>query len=252
MEELLQNRYVGDVGDYAKYGLLRMLTGTTGFRWGVIWCLYDDESHNDDGRHVGYLKDPIMCGLDPDLHRHLSGIVSSGRRSVKWIARKKILPGGTTFFEWPISIPANAKASRVDRSIHRSSWLRKALSATSDCDLVFFDPDNGLETKSVPLHSQKSGKYIFWDELAPFWERGQSLLIYHHLNRTAPIDRQAEVLKQKFSTRFGNAAIIQYFLFRRGSCRHFWLVANEHHAARLAARTEALLQSPWREYFAVG
>jgi hypothetical protein len=129
--------------------------------------------------------------------------------------------------------------------------LSKALRSTSDCDLVYFDPDNGIETKSVPLHSPKSGKYIFWDELMPFWERGQSLLIYHHLNRTAPIERQAEILKEKFSLRFAATAEIRCFLFRRGSCRHFWLIANKPHASKLMLRTEALLQSPWREYFGV-
>jgi hypothetical protein len=248
----LQNRYVGDVGDYAKYGLLRMMTGDTGFRWGVVWCLFDDENHNDDGRHIGYLKDPIMRSLDTELHRRLSGIIANGRRSVKTVARSNILPKETIFFDYPISTPLSGKSTPAERVAQRDIWLSKALRSTSDCDLIFFDPDNGIETKSVPLHSPKSGKYIFWNELMPFWERGQSLLIYHHLNRTAPIERQAEVLKDNFSSRFANAAVIQYFLFRRGSCRHFWLVANKRHAAQLEARTQALLQSPWREYFGVG
>jgi hypothetical protein len=248
----LQNRYVGDVGDYAKYGLLRMMTGGTDFRLGVIWCLYNDESHNDDGRHIGYLKDPIMRSLDPELHRRLSQIIANGRRSVKAVARANILPKETIFFDHPTSTTLVGRNGRVQRLEQRDIWLNKALRSTSDCDLVFFDPDNGIETKSVPLHSPRSGKYIFWDELVPFWERGQSLLIYHHLNRTAPIERQTEVLKEKFCSRFADAAGIQYFLFRRGSCRHFWLVANKRDASQLAVRTQALLQSPWREYFGIG
>jgi hypothetical protein len=250
MEKFLQNRYIGDVGDYAKYGLLRMMARDQSLRLGVVWCLFDDESHNDDGRHIGYLKNPIMRDLDPELHDHLSRIVTSGRRSVKTIARTKILSKDTVFFNHPISTPVNVKAGRLERSVHRGIWLSKALHSTSDCDLIFFDPDNGLETKSVPPHSPKSGKYIFWNELLPFWERGQSLLIYHHLNRTAPIERQYEILKEKFSLRF-EAADIRCFLFRRGSCRHFWLIANKQHSSKLELSTQALLQSPWREYFDV-
>lgn len=245
----MQNRYVGDVGDYAKYGLLRLMSLETGFRWGVVWCLYDDENHNGDGRHVSYLEDPLMRSLDPELHGCLLRIITKGQRSVKAVARSKILPKETVFFGLPISTPSGIRGDRIR---HRSNWLNEALHCTSGCDLVFFDPDNGIETKSVPIHSPKSGKYIFWDEMMPFWKRGQSLLIYHHLNRTAPIERQTEILREKFLSKFPDAAVIQYFLFRRGSCRHFWLVAHKRHGKLLAARTKALLQSPWREYFGVG
>jgi hypothetical protein len=238
------------VGDYAKYGLLRLMTDQAYFRLGVIWCLYGDEQHNDDGRHIGYLKDPIMRSLDPELHRRLSRIIANGRRSVKAVARANILPKETIFFEHPVSI-ARASNGPAQRIAQRSTWLGKALRCTSNCNLVFFDPDNGIETKSVPFHSPKAGKYIFWDELMPFWERGQSLLIYHHLNRTAPIERQTELLKTKFRSRFADAAEIRSFLFRKGSCRHFWLVANKRDSAQLEVRTQALLQSPWREYFGV-
>jgi hypothetical protein len=51
----MQNRYVGDVGDFAKYGLLRQLTMDDQLHLGVIWYLFDDETHNSDGRHVTYL-----------------------------------------------------------------------------------------------------------------------------------------------------------------------------------------------------
>ena len=54
----MQNRYVGDIGDFGKLGLLRALS-SKGLSIGVNWYLTTDESHNGDGRHVDYLaKDP--------------------------------------------------------------------------------------------------------------------------------------------------------------------------------------------------
>jgi hypothetical protein len=50
----MQNRYVGDIGNYLKLGILRALS--PGHRLGVAWWLYPDESHNRDGRHIGYLQ----------------------------------------------------------------------------------------------------------------------------------------------------------------------------------------------------
>ena len=248
----MQNRYVGDVGDFAKYGLLRMLTNEAPLSLGVLWWLFADETHNSDGRHVSYLQDPAFGALDPPLHRILAELLSAGRRSVKAVAKSKILPDGTVFFDTPIFKSSSVAVSRQLRDRQRAAWLRKAFSATTNCDIVFFDPDNGLETASVARHSPKSGKYVFWDELLPFWNRGQSLVIYHHLNRTASVAKQTEILQQKFAVKFSDASLVRHFLFRRGSCRHFWLVAHERHALQCQSVINRIAQSEWREYLAVG
>jgi hypothetical protein len=245
----MQNRYVGDVGDFAKYGLLRHLMKDSELRLGIVWCLFDDETHNADGRHISYLKRPEYRILDATLHSKLSRIVTSGSRTVDRIAKNQILPRQTLYYDMLL---CGASLDRKTRELSRINWVSAALDKTKSCQLVFFDPDNGLETASVSRHDGKGGKYIFWDELSKFWVRGQSLLIYHHLNRTASVAKQTETVRNKFAVRFPDAAAISYFLFRRGSCRHFWLVVNKAHSGWLAERTEALCQSPWREYFEVG
>jgi hypothetical protein len=248
----MQNRYVGDVGDFAKYGLLRTLTRETARRLGVVWYLVDDEKHNADGRHVGYLRDPSFIRLDPVLHSTLERLVSTNRRSIRAVERAAILPPGTAFFRAAVSCQPAKLVPRQERARRRAAWLRRALAATANSEIVFFDPDNGLETASVQRHAPKSGKYVFWEELVPFWERGQSLVIYHHLNRTATVARQADILKERFAVRFPDAALTFFFLWRRGSCRHFWLVGQKAHAEELKRATNAVVQSDWREYFELG
>jgi hypothetical protein len=41
------------------------------------------------------------------------------------------------------------------------------------------------------------------DEIAAFWGRGDTLLIYHHLNRTASAARQVDSLKLRLGTFLG-------------------------------------------------
>ena len=48
----MQDRYVGDVGDFGKYGLLRALCGGD-LTLGVVWYLYPDEEANNDGDDIG-------------------------------------------------------------------------------------------------------------------------------------------------------------------------------------------------------
>src|SRR6202035_5563750 len=121
-----------------------------------------------------------------------------------------ILPDSTVFFDTPIFNLSSATRDRLLRDRQRTAWLRKAQTVTANCDLIFFDPDNGLETASVVRHSPKGGKYVFWDELISFWNRGQSLVIYHHLNRTASVAKQTEALQEKFASRFADAGLIQH------------------------------------------
>jgi hypothetical protein len=248
----MQDRYVGDIGDFGKYGLLRMIANETNQKIGVIWYLFGDETHNADGRHIGYLQKRNFISPDPFLHAQLSKLLATGKRSVRSIARSGILPQDTIFFDRRISGRESVSTNRQQRARFRAAWLRRALNITAGCDLVFMDPDNGIETASVHRHSPKSGKYVYWDELEPFWNRGQSLLIYHHLNRTAPVRKQSEILRDKFATRFPDAALLNYFLFRRGSCRHFWLVAQANHAEGFQRTIDAVTQSEWRAYFEVG
>ena len=52
----MQGRYAGDIGDYVKFSLLRAIADPGDL--GVIWYLYPDERHNNDGRHIEYLDQP--------------------------------------------------------------------------------------------------------------------------------------------------------------------------------------------------
>src|SRR5258708_5109533 len=103
----MQNRYVGDVGDYGKYALLRGLCGIEArsyLRLGVVWCLFPDESFNNDGKHISYLHNPQFAQLDSDLHATLAKIVLDGRRNVSAVCNYGCLPASTVFCPEPISI----------------------------------------------------------------------------------------------------------------------------------------------------
>lgn len=91
----MQNRYAGDIGDFGKLGLLRRLR-QTGLSIGVNWYLTPDETHNGDGRHVGYLKNDMFRACDEQLWSALGQIVKSGNRQVCELESAGILQG--TFY----------------------------------------------------------------------------------------------------------------------------------------------------------
>jgi hypothetical protein len=246
----MQNRYVGDVGDFGKYALLRRLSGLVGERrvhLGIVWCLFPNEDHNGDGRHIAYIDAADFQDLDQSLISRLRVIIQGGRRDVLSVISGDILAPGTVSCHELIT--PQKPCSAVDRLSWRSAWIERCFELTANCELVFFDPDNGLEVNSVPKTHAKAGKYIYWDELSRFWKRGNTLFIYHHLNRTLPTVQQIQILKLRFTAEFHLAHIVP-LVFRRGSSRVFWLVhRGDADGRELERRAASLLSSGWSRHF---
>jgi hypothetical protein len=165
------------------------------------------------------------------------------------VSSSGILPAATVFCAAAATAPVALRLSQRDRLQHRADWMDYCFAATKTCDLVFFDPDNGVEVASVPKHHPNAGKYIYWDELMRFWPRGHALLVYHHLNRTMPAARQVNDLQRRFHETL-DGAIALPFVFRRGSCRIFWLVyRNSVLGTDLTRRAQDFLNAGWSRHF---
>ena len=177
----MQDRYVGDIGDYVKLALLRALSGFVDgcvdpqTRLGVAWWLTPDERHNRDGRHITYLKDSKKWRrYDPAVFDHLGKIVDQGIRNIEQLQTPKLLPGAAFFSE---EIPHSPTIRR--RAEERDGWVRRALTVLEQCDLVFLDPDNGLAPEKYSVTRKESRKSVSWEELK-FLGTGRSLVVYHH------------------------------------------------------------------------
>jgi hypothetical protein len=48
-------------------------------------------------------------------------------------------------------------------------------------ELIFLDPDNGIEIDANKKHRAKAPKHTFADEMAPFIREGKTVIFYQHL-----------------------------------------------------------------------
>lgn len=163
----MKDQYFGDVNDYRKYGLLRAIVDATGARICVAWMLTPDDGRTD-GLFTSYLRDRDRARHDPDLHRWLSAHFENNRpRKVAAIEGTGLIPRSKYFSR---TVPDAAQVRR--------EWFAELRQAASDSDLVFLDPDNGLQTKSLSPGRKNSSKYLLWDEVRDLWQAGKSLIIY--------------------------------------------------------------------------
>ena len=254
----MQNRYVGDIGDFGKFGLLRSLSGCRDahpiecpLRLGIVWYLYPDETHNSDGKYTGYLtaesaKSTALRSCDPELYDCLRRLVIGNDRHVIGIRCSGIFPEDTAYYEKTLFYPRGS----VPTSKHatRSTWFGGAREATAEADMVFVDPDNGISETVHPL--QKNGpKFVILNELRQFTERKQSLVIYHHLGRRGTASRQIKSVAQTLRLNLNLPRSPWSLWYHRGTARAYFVIPQERHEAILGDRLTNFLNGPWSAHF---
>ncbi len=258
----MQDRYTGDLGDFGKYGLLRALCEPTAgemggeLSLGVVWYLVPDEQGTDDGKHTRYLcrspsHDAHFRSCDAALYDRLAAIVRSGSRRVAQIRKRKILPKRTVFYEALLTLeglPTIGPAAREARLARRDAWVRSAHYAVRKCDVVFADPDNGLEVRAKRYH-KRGPKFAYFDELRPYVDKGQSLIIYQHTGHSHSAEQQVEARLLQISEQLQGSPKPFALLYHRGTSRSFLVVPAKRHKNLLTTRAERLLKGPWARHF---
>lgn len=234
----MQNRYTGDIGDFGKLGLLRVLQAA-GFSIGVNWYLTPDENHNQDGKHINY-DDLRPC--DESLWSELKQIVDSGNRSVAALQTDRILKA--TFFAEPLVFKGKKKAER--RKI-RENWHQDALKKLYGMDLVFVDPDNGLIVPSAK-DRPKENKYVLPEEMANYYEQGSSVIYYQHKARRQDSyyeDQHRQLLSRP---EFADASGFG-IKFWKTSHRYYFFILQPEHKAEVMKAVREMLKLEWNNCF---
>ena len=232
----MQNRYAGDVGDFGKLGMLRCIE-KSGIIIGVNWYLVEDESHNQDGKHIGYLKNKEFLDLDEELRTSLASIITNNQRTINQLEQLNLLHSNTYYHEVLNSVKDD-----------RLSWHNAGLTAMKDCQLVFLDPDNCLIPKSVGRGSKKSIKYVLPEELLDYYKAGHSVAFYSHRTR-----EQLETYLHRFDDLFNSPitkdATIKGISFCRGTIRDYFFILHEEHKDKIAVAIDNILLSNWNRHF---
>ena len=229
----MQNRYAGDIGDYGKFALLRALAAE-GFSIGVNWYLVETPPRelavNDGGKFIP----DTLTSCDPALADALREISHGPDRSVAALERASLVPNARYYDDMvPVA--------------DREEWHARALSALDGADIVFLDPDNGLLVKSVGKRSAKAPKYAFYEEVAGYVARGQSVLVYNHRSRKKAEDYFGEIY-ERLAAAVSGATDISAITFHKGSVRDYFAIsANSDHAAKIRVAFNGFVDGIWDE-----
>jgi hypothetical protein len=222
----MKAQYVGDIGDFGKVLLLKLLAAS-GFKIGANWILTANDERSD-GKHRDYAENKgkdCLCCCNQEIYEAILPLARKGEKDQRAITDlealiRRFTPNAVFFDEM---FGAGADRADLDRRARHKL-------APEFCNLVFFDPDNGISNDGGT-----SPKHVYCSELLEYWKRGQSILIYHHLNREkqteeeksshqTQIDRTTRMLESRFTN-----AKIDSFRMRRGTARVYFLCVQPVH-----------------------
>ncbi len=170
----MKDQYAGDINDYCKYALLRALAASHPGSLSVCWMLTAPDGRRD-GRKIAYLQSPdVFRDFDASLFDGLVSLVDGGTRSIAAVQQADIIPRAR--FYTPLL---------ADSVGARQQYFEEFWRTLGRDDLVFFDPDNGLEVASVPKGRRNSAKYLYWDEVQQALGDERTVCVYQHFPRVA-------------------------------------------------------------------
>jgi hypothetical protein len=223
----MKDQYFGDINDYFKYGMLRCFA-KAGLSVGVCWMMTPNDGR-PDGRKIEYLADKATWrDFDPMLFDSLEKAIKR-RRSIRHVHYSRILPNCTFCADIvPEVIPL------------RKKWLTRSLGKLSGVDVMFFDPDNGIEVTSTQIGKRGSSKFLFWHEIEKAWDEGCSLLVFQHFpreNHAAFVKRRVDEL----SKRVLRAQVVPLIT----SNVVYLLAHRQHHKAKVDVAIDLIVKS-WK------
>ena len=247
----MQDRYVGDIGDFANNGLLRALCGTPemrvdGLKLGVVEYFNKpsaaDLEKTGQGNKIEYLKfseysNSTYRECDSDLYDALQKLVGESLVSGTGLKldpdrTKNLLPVDERYYD--ALTPAAGE---------RSAWLQDAIQKVGDANLVFFNPDTGIASKNQERNVKPP--HATMAEIKQIFEEGKSLIIYQHLGQGAPtVEQTSERLTQELPSHWKLWAV----QWHRVSSRAYFIVARtQEHKDTIEKQLAAFRQTPWRK-----
>jgi hypothetical protein len=182
-------RRIGNLADFAKYGLTKRLAGND-FRVGVVW--YPSTEMTPRVNYLSRAEPNEYSDCDAALYRALRGIHRTAAPVSYDKALAAVLPIGTVFHTKGLATDALHWSLRADA---RAVWFEEALSTSESAELVLLDANRGLLPPSKEAFEKGGNRYVTVEEVLAFLARGQSVVLVQ-FGRPRNYEREPKVARK--------------------------------------------------------
>ena len=232
----MKNQYVGDIGDYGKYSLLRYIA-LHGIQIGIN-CYLTDNDGSTDGKFTKYVEKDSEGNYDQDVFAVMRSIVIQNERSQRTVQmiQDANLISEVLYFDEKVN---SDKVIPMERAWDRRVWFERSTSVLKDADLIFADPDNGINYRKT-ARNKGCEKYVLPEEIALYYYDGKDVVFYCHKGRRIDEAWKRMILRIKESvcdaklfvlTFHRGLSVLIYLLCIRkeqSSMSHYWQSSLRH------------------------
>jgi hypothetical protein len=168
----MQKKYFGDVTDFYKYFFLKNIIGE--YRLGINWCMTSDDESTDGKNKVE--NEPRLEINDKYLYNILL------KRNFNKI-QSGYFSENTKYYD---KIYKEFNMEYIYETL--------AFNELKGQDIIFFDPDTGIEMPSKKLSERY--KYVSYRILSEYWNENKSLIIFQHKDRGDTLEDKKKSLIQ--------------------------------------------------------
>jgi len=174
----MQNKFFGDIHDFYKFYFLKHVS--MDYSLGIHWCLEPDELNRNIGNLSLTKKEQ---NLDSELYELLNNCKANKNRNVDNIKPyfKRNMRYGVKYFN-----------QMHEFFYFDMKYEEKAIECLGNQDIIFFDPDNGIEGRGTS--NKNKYKYVSYRLLKHFWDLGKSLIIIQFERSPKQTDEKIEIL----------------------------------------------------------
>src|ERR1035438_2178176 len=219
----MKNQYFGDINDFHKYRILSAISQQTGSHICFVWMLTENDESNEGGKRHHFKYPDQWRSNNRDLFDFLEKHNTPLDQRNVTVMRHAPEFRGATF--------VNTMLTR--NPLEQAAYFAEVRRVVRPKDILFFDPDNGLEVPSVPRCSRKSNKHLYWEDLCPLYAAGHSAVIYQHFPRKTRVAYTLEKIHSLEKKLNGSTA----FAIRTTNVL-FLVAAQPAHAGKIQAALE--------------
>lgn len=177
----MREQFFGDVHDFVTFGFLRRLSGQGPWSLLVAWMLGPSAGSAHHRRHRYLQEAQRFAPCDAELFFALHHLVKAGA-GLKGLEASGLIPKTHYFPNPPPEDP-----------LARPWWFAALCRAASRAQVVFLDPDNGLEVPSCPYGTRGSSRYVYFSEVAQLFALGLGVVVFQYLPR---VRREAYLMRR--------------------------------------------------------
>jgi len=201
----MQNKYFGDKHDFYKYLLLNHISKY--YSLGIHWCLVPDEPKKNDGKKT-------LSKVEMEKNNTLYTILNNSKKDIKNIEiyfRKNV-----KYFN-----------EKHEHFYLENIYIKKSIEILKTQEVVFFDPDNGIEVLST--NNKNKFKYVSYGLLANYWKMEKTLIIYQHKdrNKESTNEKIDYLCKSINCNKIKNIEIV-----KKGNVKYIFIINKKHYDLR--------------------